>query len=67
MILRGDHQESDKNWLGGSYPALKSKPMVPGDRSLIDVGYNYNMQKVIYLIYKEYTGSKKAGITYLYK
>ena len=31
--------EKIKNdWTGGSYLVLRSKPMVPGDRPLIDVG-----------------------------
>ena len=28
-----------KDWPGGSYLVLRSKPMVPGGRSLIAIGY----------------------------
>ena len=39
-----------KDWPGGSYLVLKKKYMVPRDRPLIDIGYKYNMRKVIYYI-----------------
>ena len=31
-----------KDWPGGSYFVLRSRPMVPRDRLLIDIGYKYN-------------------------
>ena len=34
-----------KNWPGGSYLVLRSKPMVPGGRPLISIGYKYNARK----------------------
>ena len=46
---------------------LKRKTMLPGDRTLIAIGYKYNAWKVVYLIFIEDTGSKKAGINYLSK
>ena len=46
---------------------LRSKPMVPGDRTLIDIGYKYNVRKVISFIVTDNTGSTKTGIPYLYK
>ena len=55
------------NWPGGSYLMLKSKTMLPGDSTLIAIGYKYNAWKVVYLIVIEDTGSKKAGINYLSK
>ena len=36
-----------KDWPGGSYLVLRSKPMVPGDRPLIAIGYKYNAWKVL--------------------
>ena len=32
---------------------LNIKPMVPGDRPLLDIGYNFNIWKVLYFITKE--------------
>ena len=56
-----------KDWPGGSYFVLMSKPMVLGDRPLIAIGYKYNARKVIYFIVTYNTGSKKTGIPYLSK
>ena len=39
-----------KDWPGGSYLVLMRKPMVPGDRPLIAVGYKYNERKVVSFI-----------------
>ena len=39
-----------KNWPGGSYLVLRSKPMVPGGRPLIAIGYKYNAQNVLSFI-----------------
>ena len=39
--------------------------MVPGDRPLITISYNYNAQKVLSLIVTDNAGSTKTGITYL--
>ena len=36
-----------KDWPGGSYIVLRSKPMVPGERPLIAIGYKYNSRKVL--------------------
>ena len=44
-----------------------SKPMLPGGRPLLAIGYNYNTQKFLYFIVTEDARSKKAGITYLSK
>ena len=41
--------------------------MVPGDRLLIDVGYNYNARKVLSFIITDNTGSTNTGINYLSK
>ena len=41
--------------------------MLPGDRPLISIGYNYNAQKVLSLIVTDNAGSTKTGITYLSK
>ena len=47
-----------KDWPGGSYLLLWSKPMVPGYSPLIDVGYKYNAQKSLSSIVTD-----NAGIT----
>ena len=39
-----------KYWTGGSYLVLKRKYVLPGDRSLIAIGYEYNVRKVLYFI-----------------
>ena len=41
--------------------------MVPGVRPLIDIGYKYNLRKVLSFIVTENTWSTKIGIPYLYK
>ena len=46
---------------------LRSKHMVPGDRSLIAIGYKYNVRKVLYFIVTDNAGSTKTGIPYLSK
>ena len=56
-----------KDWPGGSYPVLRSKPMVPGDMPLVAIGYKYNAQKVISFIVTDNSGSIKTGIPYLSK
>ena len=39
-----------KNWPGGSYLVLRSKPMEPGGRTIIAIGYKYNAWKVLSFI-----------------
>ena len=56
-----------KNWPGGSYLVLRSKPMVPGGRPLIAVGYKYNARKVLSFIVTDNAGRTKNGIPYLSK
>ena len=56
-----------KNWPGGSYLVLRSKPMVTGGLLLIDIGYKYNARKVLYFIVTDNAGSTKTGIPYLSK
>ena len=43
------------------------KPMVPGGRPLIAIGYKYNARKVLYFIVTDNAGSTKTGIPYLPK
>ena len=38
---------SMKDWPGGSYIVLRSKPMVPGEIPLLSIGYKYNSWKVL--------------------
>ena len=56
-----------KDWPGGSYLVLRSKPMIPGGRPLIDIGYKYNARKVLSFIVTDNSGITKTGITYLSK
>ena len=56
-----------KDWPGGSYLVLKSNPMVPRDRPLIAISYNYNAWKVLSFIVTDKAGTTKTGIPYLYK
>ena len=56
-----------KDWPGGSYLLLRSKPMVPGGRTLIAIGYNYNAWKVLSFIVTDKTWITKTGIPYLSK
>ena len=56
-----------KDWPGGSYLVLRSKPMVSGYKPLIAIGYKYNSRKVLHFIVTDNSGSTKTGITYLSK
>ena len=56
-----------KDWPGGSYLVLRSKPMAPGDRPLIAIGYKYNARKVLSFIVTENSGSTNTGIPFLSK
>ena len=56
-----------KDWPGGSYLVLRSKPMVPGGRPLIAVGYKYNVRKFLSFIVTNNVGITKTGIPYLSK
>ena len=56
-----------KNWPGGSYLVLRSKPMVPGGWPLIAIGDKYNARKVLFFIVTENVGITKTGIPYLSK
>ena len=56
-----------KNWPGGSYLVLRSKPMVPGDRPLIAIGYKYNARKFLLLIVTDNSGITNTGTPYLSK
>ena len=49
----------------GYYLVLRNKPMVPKGRSLINIGYNYNVRKVLSFIVKENSERKQEGLTYL--
>ena len=54
-------------WPGSSYLVLRRKPMVPGGRPIIAIGYKYNTQKVISNIVTENAGITKADLPYLSK
>ena len=56
-----------RDWPGGSYLVLRSKPMIPGGWTFIAIGYKYNARKVLYFIVTDNEGSTNTGITYLSK
>ena len=56
-----------KNWPGGSYLVLRSNPMLPVIRPIIDIGYKYNVKNIIYFIFTYNAGSIQAGFPYIYK
>ena len=56
-----------KDGPGGSYLVLSSKPMVPGGRPIIAIGYKYNARKVLYFIVIENAEITRAGLPYLSK
>ena len=56
-----------KDWPGGSYIVLRSKPMGPGERPLIAIGYKYNSRKVLYYFATAGTESTMLDIPYLSK
>ena len=53
-----------KYWPGGSYLMLRSNHMVPGDRPLVAIGYNYNARKVLSFIVTDNAGRTNTGIPY---
>ena len=55
------------DWPGGSYLVLRSKSMLPMDRQLIAISYNYNACKVLSFIVTDNAGSIKRDIPYLSK
>ena len=56
-----------KDWPGGSYLVLRSKPIVTGDRPLITIGYKYNTRKFLSFIVIDNTGITNTGLPYLTK
>ena len=56
-----------KDWPGGSYLVLRSKPMVPGNRPLIAIVCKYNSQKVLSFIVTYNAGITNTCIPYLSK
>ena len=65
VFCRETIEKLTKDCPGGSYFALRSKPMVPGDWPLIAIGYKYNARKVLSFIVTYNAGSTKTGIPYL--
>ena len=65
-FFRNNIEKLTKYWTGGSYLVLRSKPMVPGGRPHISIGYNYNAQKVIsfycYIKRRDHTGRSSPFI-----
>ena len=55
-----------KYFIESYYLVMKSTPKVPWDRPLIDIGYKYNSQKVLWLIATEGYGNTDPGYLYLY-
>ena len=56
-----------KYWPGRSYIVMKRKPMVPGERRLLGIGYKYNYRKVLSFVAAAGSGKTTLGITYLSK
>ena len=56
-----------KDCPGGYCLALNIKSSVSRDSTITDIGYKYNMCKVISFIVTEYSGITKADIAYLSK
>ena len=56
-----------KDCPASSYLVLRRKPMVPGGRLLIDIGYKYDTCKVLFFIVLEKKESIQAGLQYLSK
>ena len=50
---------------GGPYLVMKSTPRVPGDRTLMSIGYTFNCRKFLGFIATEGSGSTEPGDTYL--
>ena len=46
---------------------LRGKPMVPGERPLLAIGYKYNSQKVLSFVATVGAGNTSLGIPYLSK
>ena len=42
LLFRDTIENHINNWPGGVYVVLRSKPMVPGYKPLISIGYKYN-------------------------
>ena len=51
---------------GGYYLVFKSNLVMPGDRHILAIWYNYNSRKVLSLMSTEGAESTKFGIAYLY-
>ena len=54
-----------KYWPGGSYLVLKSTPIFPRERPILDIGCKYNSRKVLGFIVTEGAGSTEPGDPYL--
>ena len=54
-----------KDWPGRSYIVLSSKPVVPGERPILAIGYKYNCQKVLSFVDTVGAESTMLDINYL--
>ena len=54
-----------KDWPGGSYLVLKSTPIFPRERPILDIGCKYNSRKVLGFIVTEGAGSTEPGDPYV--
>ena len=50
VLCKGNIENLTKDWPGGYNLMLKRKAEVPRNRSIIDIGYNYNKRKSISFI-----------------
>ena len=58
-FLKDTIKNMTNDWPVGSYLVLMRKPMVPGYRLLISIGYKYNSGNVIYFSLQRGQGSQK--------
>ena len=56
-----------KDWPGGSYLVLMSRPMVPWGRLRIAIGYKYNAREFLSFIVTDNAGRTNVGLPYLSK
>ena len=54
-----------QDWPGGLYLFIASNPIVPGDRLLMVIGYNYSSRNILVFVYTEGAGITEPGDSYL--
>ena len=67
MFCKGNINNMEKGLPEGYNTLLNINPMVPGDRTLLAIGYNFNFWRVLFFITKEVKWSIKYANTCLSK